>query len=60
MQQGLSFSKVPDEIAFTDVLLEFEKPQIVIPGKNLKLPQSENSGDAFHDKKAKNKKVYVR
>ena len=60
MQQDLSFSKVPQEIAFIDELLEFEKPKIVIPGKTLKLPQRENSGDAFHDKKAKNKKVNVR
>ena len=60
MQHGLSFSNVPEEIAFTDELLEFEKPQIVIPGKNIKLPQRENSGDAFHEKKAKNKKVNVR
>jgi ATP-dependent RNA helicase RhlE len=60
MQQELSFSKVPEEIAFIDELLEFEKPKIVIPGKTLKLPPRENSGDAFHDKKAKNKKVNVR
>jgi ATP-dependent RNA helicase RhlE len=60
MQQDLSFSKVPEEIAFIDELLEFEKPKIVIPGKTLKLPPRENSGDAFHDKKAKNKKVNVR
>jgi ATP-dependent RNA helicase RhlE len=44
----------------TDELLEFEKPKMVIPGKILKLPQRANSGDAFHEKKDKNKKVNVR
>ena len=60
MQQQLSFTKVTEGIAFTDELLEFEKPKIVIPGKNIKLPQLENKGDSFHEKKAKNKKVNVR
>jgi ATP-dependent RNA helicase RhlE len=60
MQQDLSFADVMDEIGMTDELLEFEKPKMVIPGKILKLPQRANSGDAFHEKKDKNKKVNVR
>ena len=60
MQQQLSFTKVTEDIVFTDELLEFEKPKILIPGKALKLPLSENSGDSFHEKIAKNKKVNVR
>ena len=60
MQQQLLFEKVAEEIAFTDELLEFEKPKIVVPGKILKLPQRDNKGDSFHEKKAKNKKVNIR
>lgn len=60
MQQRLSFSKVTEDIVFTEELLEFEKPKLLIPGKALKLPKRENSGDSFHDKIAKNKKVNVR
>jgi ATP-dependent RNA helicase RhlE len=60
MQQELLFTKVTDEVAFTDELLEFEKPKIIIPGKTIKLPQRENKGASFHEKKAKNKKVNVR
>jgi ATP-dependent RNA helicase RhlE len=60
MQQQLSFTKVTENIVFTDELLEFEKPKIVIPGKAPKLPLRENSGDSFHEKIAKNKKVNVR
>ena len=60
MQQQLLFTKVPDIVAFTDELLEFEKPKIAIPGKSIKLPPRENRGDSFHEKKAKNKKVNVR
>jgi ATP-dependent RNA helicase RhlE len=60
MQQQLLFTKVNEDIEFTDELLEFEKPKIIIPGKNSKLPSSENRGPSFHEKIAKNKKVNVR
>jgi ATP-dependent RNA helicase RhlE len=60
MQQQLLFTEVTEDIVFTDELLEFEKPKIVTPGKNIKLPQRENRGESFHEKKAKNKKVNVR
>jgi ATP-dependent RNA helicase RhlE len=60
MQQQLLFSTLSEEVAFTEELLEFEKPKIVIPGKVIKLPTRENKGASFHEKKAKNKKVNVR
>jgi ATP-dependent RNA helicase RhlE len=60
MQQQLLFTEVTEDIVFTDEQLEFEKPKIVIPEKNIKLAQRENKGDSFHEKKAKNKKVNVR
>ena len=60
MQQQLLFTEVTEDIVFTEDLLEFEKPKIVIPGKTVKLPQRENRGGSFHEKKEKNKKVNVR
>lgn len=60
MQQELVFTKLTEDVEFTDELLEFEKPKIIIPGKTSKLAQRENRGDSFHEKKAKNKKVNVR
>ena len=60
MQQKLLFTKVSEDVAFIDDLLEFEKPKMVIPGKAIKLTQREGRGDSFHEKKAKNKKVNVR
>jgi ATP-dependent RNA helicase RhlE len=59
MQQELPFTEVPSEVQMTDELLEFEKPVAQIPGKLLKLAKRE-VGPAFHEKKAKNKKVNVR
>lgn len=60
MQQQLAFTEVSEGIAFTEELMEFEKPKFVIPGKSVKLPQRKNRGASFHDKKVKNKKVNVR
>jgi len=60
MQKELVFTDIPEDVEFTDELMEFEKPKIVIPGKTIKLPSRENRGDSFHEKKAKNKKVNVR
>ena len=59
MQQPLPFTDVPSEVEMTEELLEFEKPAAQIPGKLLKLAKRE-VGPAFHEKKAKNKKVNVR
>lgn len=60
MQKELGFCDAPQEVAYTEELLEFEKPKLVVPGKLLKLPKRENVGASFHEKKAKNKKVNVR
>ena len=60
MQQQILFKEVPDDVVFVKDILEFEKPKISIPEKSIKLPQRENKGASFHEKKAKNKKVNVR
>ena len=60
MQKELEFASIPEEVDFTEELLEFEKPKLVVPGKPIKLLKRENVGASFHEKKAKNKKVNVR
>jgi ATP-dependent RNA helicase RhlE len=60
MRKQLTFTAIPEDLALTDELLEFEKPKLVVPGKLIKLPKRENLGASFHEKKAKNKKVNVR
>jgi ATP-dependent RNA helicase RhlE len=60
MRQQLPFSPVPETVEFSDILLEFEKPKVVIPGKLVKLARPDDVGPAFHEKKLKNKKVNVR
>jgi ATP-dependent RNA helicase RhlE len=60
MQKELVYSAVPEEVLFTEEILEFEKPKLAIPGKLIKLPKRDNVGASFHEKKAKNKKVNVR
>lgn len=51
---------VPAEVEVSDVLLEIEKPVVVMKNVLVKLPKREGVGEAFHEKKAKNKKVNVR
>ncbi len=60
MQKKLVYTTVPEDILFTEEILEFEKPKLAIPGKLIKLPKRDNVGASFHEKKAKNKKVNVR
>jgi ATP-dependent RNA helicase RhlE len=60
MRQQLPFTTVPETVEFSDVLLEFEKPKPVSSGKIIKLARPDDVGPAFHEKKAKNKKVNVR
>ena len=60
MRQQLPFTTVPETVEFSEVLLEFEKPKLVTSGKIVKLARPDDVGPAFHEKKAKNKKVNVR
>lgn len=60
MRQQLPFTTVPETVKFADILLEFEKPKLVTSGKIVKLARPDDVGPAFHEKKAKNKKVNVR
>ncbi len=60
MQQKLPFLAIPETVELSSELLEFEKPKVVMPGKLVKLKRPDDVGPAFHEKKAKNKKVNVR
>jgi ATP-dependent RNA helicase RhlE len=60
MRQQLPFNTIPETVEFSDVLLDFEKPKPVTSGKIVKLARPDDVGPAFHEKKAKNKKVNVR
>jgi ATP-dependent RNA helicase RhlE len=60
MQQQLPFLAIPEIVQLSSELLEFEKPKVVMPGKLVKLKRPDDVGPAFHEKKAKNKKVNVR
>ena len=60
MQQQLPFLAIPETVELSSELLEFEKPKVVMPGKLVKLKRPDEVGPAFHEKKAKNKKVNVR
>jgi ATP-dependent RNA helicase RhlE len=60
MQQQLPFLAIPETVELSSELLEFEKPKVVMQGKLVKLKRPDEVGPAFHEKKAKNKKVNVR
>ena len=60
MQQKLPFQVIPKTVELSSELLEFEKPKVVMPGKLVKMARPDDVGPAFHEKKAKNKKVNVR
>lgn len=60
MQFNIPIGELPTEVEISDVLIEYEKPREVMPNVLVKLPKREDVGPAFHEKKAKNKKVNVR
>lgn len=48
---------LPADLVISDVLTEDEKPKVKMKTHLVKLPKKEEKGPAFHEKKAKNKKV---
>lgn len=50
----------PEQVEVSSELIDYEKPKMTMPNVKLKLPKKEDVGPAFHEKKAKNKKVNVR
>ena len=60
MQMPIPIVEMPAEVEISEELIEYEKPRIEMPAILVKLPNREDAGPAFHEKKAKNKKVNVR
>jgi len=50
---------LPENLEISDELTEDEKPKVFMKEIEVKLPKKEESGPAFHEKSAKNKKVNV-
>lgn len=51
---------LPEDLVISDVLTEDEKPKVRMKTHLVKLPKNEAKGPAFHEKKAKNKKVNIK
>ena len=60
MQMTVPKSPLPESVEYSDVMLEFEKEEPKMKNNLVKLPKRDDVGPAFHEKKAKNKKVNVR
>ncbi len=60
MNKQVDIHDFPDEVELSSLILEFEKPQVAMKNVLVKLPPKDQVGPAFHEKKAKNKKVNVR
>jgi ATP-dependent RNA helicase RhlE len=59
MNKKVAIQEFPDEVELSELVLEFEKPQVAMKNTLVKTPKDQ-AGPAFHEKKAKNKKVNVR
>ncbi len=60
MKQSIPMEALPDNLEISTVLTEDEIPKVKMKIIQVKLPKKEESGPAFHEKSAKNKKVNVR
>lgn len=60
MGKTIPVAALPEAVEYSDVMLEFERPQVAMKNVLVKLPKRDDVGPAFHEKKAKNKKVNVR
>lgn len=60
MNKKVAIGEFPDEVELSELVLEFEKPQVAMKNTLVKTPAKDEAGPAFHEKKAKNKKVNVR
>ncbi|MDI9365345.1 MAG: DEAD/DEAH box helicase [Flavobacterium sp.] len=57
MNYAVPVLPLPVDLVISDVLTEDEKPKVKMKTHLVKLPKKEEKGPAFHEKKAKNKKV---
>ncbi len=57
MKQSITQIVLPENLIISDLLTEEEMPKVYMKTIQLKIPKKEESGPAFHEKSAKNKKV---
>jgi ATP-dependent RNA helicase RhlE len=60
MNKKVTIQEFPDEVELSELVLDFEKPQVAMKNTLVKSPSKDQTGPAFHEKKDKNKKVNVR
>ncbi len=60
MNKKVAVSELPEVVAVSEKMAEHERPVVHMPIIPIKNPKKEESGPAFHEKKAKNKKTNVR
>ncbi|RFM36920.1 DEAD/DEAH box helicase [Chitinophaga silvisoli] len=60
MNYEIPLVPLPDDLEISDVLTDDEKPEVKMKNFLVALPKLETYGPAFHEKKAKNKKVNVK
>ncbi len=60
MGMSIPENPLPEEVQVSTELIDLEKPVEFVPFNNHKMRQYKPSGDAFHEKKDKNKKTNVR
>lgn len=57
MKQPVKRVPLPGHLVISEVLTEDEQPKVFMKTIQLKIPKQEESGPAFHEKSAKNRKV---
>ncbi len=57
MNYRIPILSLPEDLEISEVLTEDEQPKVRMKEIQIKLPKREDSGPAFHEKSAKNKKV---
>ncbi len=57
MGLGLPLIQLPENLVLTEELIDLEKPDFIVPFNNHKVKEYKPTGDAFHEKLDKNKKV---
>ncbi len=60
MDRKLTIDKTPEEVEISELILDFEKPQVLMKNTLVRSPRRDDVGPAFHQKKDKNRKVNVR
>jgi Superfamily II DNA and RNA helicases len=56
----ISLMKMPEEVEISKELTEDELPKVIMKTTLVELPKKEEGGEAFHEKKGKNKKVNMK